>query len=151
MLTCSADWTVQVWDWRRDESPLFACRSQDLNDAVNDIEWSPHSSTIFSNVCDDGRVELWDLSISNIGPIITKKPEQRGSPGTMVRFCQEFPVLVTGNSQGVVDVYRLKNLNQELLTKDEHKKRLEKAVYPIERSGYHKGEDEEEEMEGVVD
>ncbi|OMJ85725.1 hypothetical protein SteCoe_12921 [Stentor coeruleus] len=172
MLTCSADWTVQVWDWRRDESPLFACRSQDLNDAVNDIEWSPHSSTIFSNVCDDGRVELWDLSVSNIGPIITKKPEQRGSPGTMVRFCQEFPVLVTGNSQGVVDVYRLKNLNQELLTKDEHKKRLEKAlknlnqelltkdehkkrlekaVYPIERSGYHKGEDEEEEMEGVVD
>lgn len=149
MLTCSADWTTQVWDWRREESPLFACRSQDLYDAVNDVEWSPHSSTIFSNVCDDGRVEIWDLDVSNISPIITRKPENRGDPSTMVRFCQEFPVLVTGNSKGIVDVYRLKNLNQELLTKDEHKKRLEKAVYPIERAGYHKGEDEEEEMEGV--
>jgi WD40 repeat protein len=149
MLTCSADWTIQVWDWRREESPLFACRSQDLYDAVNDIEWSPHSSTIFSNVCDDGRVEIWDLSVSNISPIITRKPETRSDPSTMVRFCQEFPVLVTGNSKGIVDVYRLKNLNQELLTKDEHKKRLEKAVYPIERAGYHKGEDEEEEMEGI--
>lgn len=148
MLTCSADWTIQVWDWRRDELPLFSCRSQDLHDAVNDIEWSPHSSTIFSCVCDDGRVEIWDLKESTIGPIITKKSESR-NPGTMVRFCQEFPVLVTGNSTGVVEVHRLKNLKIDLLTKDEHKKRLEKAVYPIERVGFK--EDEEEEMEGVVD
>jgi dynein intermediate chain 4, axonemal len=151
MLTCSADWTVQLWDWRRDETPLFSCRSQDLNDAVNDIEWSPNSSTIFSCVCDDGRVEIWDLDKGNIGPIITKKPEARGDPGTMVRFCQEFPVLVTGNSKGVVDVYRVKNLNQPLLTKDEHKKRLEKAVYPTDKDDKHKGDEEEEEMEGNVD
>ena len=150
MLTCSADWTIGVWDWRRDEAPLFSCRSQDLNDAVNDIEWSPHSSTIFSCVCDDGRVELWDLEATNLEPIITKKGEGRRDPGTMVKFCQEFPVLVTGNSKGVVEVYRLKNLKQALLTKDEHKKRLEKAVCPGEKAG-HRGEDEEEEMEGVVD
>ena len=151
MLTCSADWTVQVWDWRRDEVPLFSCRSQDLCDSVNDIEWSPHSSTIFSCVCDDGRVEIWDLSKSKTVPIITKKSKTRGDPGTMVKFCQEFPVLVTGNSKGIVDVYRLKNLEQEPLTKDEHRKRLEDAVSPKDREGYRKGEDEEEEMEGVVD
>ena len=124
-------------------------RSQDLYDAVNDIEWSPHSSTIFSNVCDDGRVEIWDLSVNVLAPVTSRKPETRSDPSTMVRFCQEFPVLVTGNSKGIVDVYRLKNLNSELLTKDEHKKRLEKAVYPMDRAGYHKGDDEEEEMEGL--
>ena len=69
----------------------------------------------------------------------------------MVKFCKEFPVLVTGNSKGVVDVYRLKNLNQELLTKDEHKKRLESAVYTSDKAGNRKGEDEEEELEGIVD
>ena len=140
-----------MWDWRREESPLFSYRSQDLYDSVNDIEWSPHSSTIFSCVCDDGRVELWDLSVNKIGPIITKKPGVRGDPATMVKFCKEFPVLVTGNSKGVVDVYRLKNLNQELLTKDEHKKRLESAVYTSDKAGNRKGEDEEEELEGIVD
>ena len=152
MLTCSADWTTQVWDWRREETPLYSCKSEDLFDAVNDIEWSPHSSTIFSCVCDDGRVELWDLEHDKIKPLITRKAgaQGRGDPGTMVRFCQEFPVLVTGNSKGVVEVYRLKNLKQPLQTKEEHKLRLEKALFPNEKER-RKGEDEEEEMEGVVD
>ena len=33
-----------------------------ITDQINDIEWSPNTSTIFSLVADDGRVELWDCS-----------------------------------------------------------------------------------------
>lgn len=147
MVSCSADWTVQVWNWRRDEVPLFACHSLDLTDAVNDIEWSPHSSTIFSSVCDDGRVEIWDLAVSNINPIYTKRDrERREAARTMVRFCKEFPVLVSGSVEGVVDVYRIKNLGGEATTVDEQKRRLEKAVYPTGKAGKDvMGEDDDEE------
>ncbi|CAG9331817.1 unnamed protein product [Blepharisma stoltei] len=149
MLTCSADWTVQIWDWRREENSIMTCQAQDLRDAVNDIEWSPHDSTIFSSVADDGRIELWDLSDSNTKPIVTRKPENRDSPRTMVRFCKEFPVLVSGNAAGVVDVLRLKYPERPLMTKEEQKKKLEKAVYPAGRAGKDgiAGDEDEEEME----
>ena len=97
MISCSADWTVQFWDWRRDESPIFSCHSTDLTDSVNDIEWSPHTSTIFASVCDDGRIEIWDLAVSNINPIFVRKSETREPSRSVVRFCKEYPVLVSGN------------------------------------------------------
>lgn len=149
MLTCSADWTVQLWDWRREESSIMTCQSQDLRDAVNDIEWSPHDSTVFSSVSDDGRIELWDLSDSNTKPIVTRKSELRESPRTMVRFCKEFPVLVSGNAAGVVDVLRLKYPDKTLMTKEEQKKKLEKAVYPGGRTGKDgiAADEDEEEIE----
>ena len=35
---------------------------------VNDIEWSPLCSTLFSSVGKDGRLELWDLKEQNKEP-----------------------------------------------------------------------------------
>ena len=57
-LTCSADWSCKLWNWRRD-SPLNSFQSLDLYDEVIDIEWSPNESTVFASVCKDGRLELW--------------------------------------------------------------------------------------------
>ena len=145
MLSCSDDWHVQVWDWRRDEEPLFSCHSLDLTGSVNDIEWSPNISSVFSSVCNDGRIEIWDLAVSNINPIYTKKSEEREAARTMVRFCEEYPVLVSGNTSGIVDVYRIMNLEGEVMTNDEQKKRLEKAAYPAGRVGKEGfGEDDDE-------
>tara|TARA_B110000305_G_C18841309_1_gene360262 strand:- start:321 stop:485 length:165 start_codon:yes stop_codon:yes gene_type:complete len=42
-----------------------------LRDQVNDIEWSPSTSSVFASVTNDGRVEVWDLKLDNLGPIIT--------------------------------------------------------------------------------
>ena len=61
-LTCSADWSCKLWNWRRD-SPLNHFQSLDLYDEVIDIEWSPNESTVFASVCKDGRLELWYISL----------------------------------------------------------------------------------------
>lgn len=57
-LTCSADWSCKLWNWRKD-SPLNSFQSLDIYDEVIDIEWSSNEATVFASVCKDGRVELW--------------------------------------------------------------------------------------------
>eukprot|EP00359_Climacostomum_virens_P008697 CAMPEP_0204920000 /NCGR_PEP_ID=MMETSP1397-20131031/17134_1 /ASSEMBLY_ACC=CAM_ASM_000891 /TAXON_ID=49980 /ORGANISM="Climacostomum Climacostomum virens, Strain Stock W-24" /LENGTH=800 /DNA_ID=CAMNT_0052093647 /DNA_START=997 /DNA_END=3396 /DNA_ORIENTATION=- len=146
MLTCSADWTAAVWNWRRDEVPALSIHSLDLQDSVNDIQWSPQSSTMFSLVANDGRIEIWDLAHSNITPTVMHKSDDL-TPRTMVRFCNDYPVLVSGNSRGVVEVYRLKNMDTPLMTMEEQKQRLERAVYPSGRGNREATEDQDEDEE----
>lgn len=72
-----------------------------------DIDWSPYCSTLFASVCKDGRMELWDLEKNNmIDPFTDIKKE--GLPSkTMVRFCQNAPVIATGDIDGDINCYRL--------------------------------------------
>jgi WD40 repeat protein len=131
MLSCSADWSVLVWNWKRDDPPALTCHSLDLKDAVTDIQWSPNTSTVFASAADDGRIEIWDLAVSNIDPIIVKhgNPEMK-IPRTMVRFNEFFPVLVSGNCDGDVEVYRLLNMEHGQMTMEEQRERLERVIYP---------------------
>lgn len=45
-LSCSADWTVKLFE----HSKPTAIMSFDLGQEVCDVQWSPHSSTVFSAV-----------------------------------------------------------------------------------------------------
>ncbi|CAM9678749.1 unnamed protein product [Chrysoparadoxa australica] len=72
LLSCSADWTVRLWDQRQTCS-LHVFHSVDLAAGVNDIAWSPTSSTIFASVAGDGRIELWDLTVSTLDPVVRVK------------------------------------------------------------------------------
>jgi len=70
-LTCSYDWTVKVWN-NKDQKEKLTCHDiQSLKDQVNDIEWSPDTSTVFASVANDGRVEIWDLSQDVLVPKLT--------------------------------------------------------------------------------
>ncbi|CAM9524581.1 unnamed protein product [Discosporangium mesarthrocarpum] len=69
-LSCSADWTVRLWE-QRQTTPLHTLRSVDLSDVVNDVAWSPTCSTVFASVAGDGRVELWDLRRSTLDPVVS--------------------------------------------------------------------------------
>ncbi|KAJ1638295.1 WD40-repeat-containing domain protein, partial [Pavlovales sp. CCMP2436] len=85
-LSCSADWTVRIWNTEGESSShprLFffffqgvdsdavdnydvCCREsiltlQSCMHQVNDVCWSPLSSTAFAAVTEDGRLDLWDL------------------------------------------------------------------------------------------
>jgi dynein intermediate chain 1 len=51
-ISCSADWTVRIWDHNNPNSIL----SFDLGNAVGDVAWSPYSSTVFAAVTSDGKV-----------------------------------------------------------------------------------------------
>jgi WD40 repeat protein len=68
---------------------LLECRSisdeHKLKAQVNDIMWSPITSSCFALVADDGRIEIWDLKIDPLAPVKIKFDEER-CPKTIVRF-----------------------------------------------------------------
>jgi len=74
ILSCSADWTIKLWNQKYEE-PVHSFHSNDLADVVHDICWSPHSSTVFGSVTADGRIELWDLHVSPLDPVVRYFPE----------------------------------------------------------------------------
>lgn len=72
-LTCSYDWTVRVWNHKEPigKQEKLICHEQYLQEQVNDVEWSPSTSSVFALVADDGRVEIWDLYLNNLEPKLT--------------------------------------------------------------------------------
>jgi WD40 repeat protein len=60
-ISCGADWVTRVW-LENTEKPVF--EFQNNKAAINDVVWSPHCSSVFGSVSDDGRLEIWDLSHS---------------------------------------------------------------------------------------
>jgi dynein intermediate chain 1, axonemal len=53
-ISCSADWTVKIWDHSQSQPIL----SFDLDNAVGDVCWSPYSSTVFAAVSSEGKVSM---------------------------------------------------------------------------------------------
>lgn len=51
-ISCSADWTVKIWD----HNLAHPVSSFDLGNAVGDVAWAPYSSTVFAAVTSDGKV-----------------------------------------------------------------------------------------------
>ena len=83
-------------------------------DEVNDIEWSPQCSTLFSSVGKDGRLELWDLKKNNmLDPFATDglSDGENAPSKTMTRFCNSANVIITGDVAGSVNVYRYLGFN----------------------------------------
>lgn len=66
-----------------------------------------------------------------LDPICTVKERNKKklAPKTMVRFCRGDPVLVTGDINGEIDVYRL-NRDETNLEFNEQRERVTKLLYP---------------------
>jgi len=199
-LSCSADWTVRLWDHQQTEA-LFAFQPSELSDVVRDVAWSPHHPEVFASVTGDGSIYIWDLARSLLEPILTvhmdpateevvinptgkdraglkkdnsdndennrnylnkdafkrqdssygetptsqraprgaaaaattgaKKglpPPRRPTQMTTVGFSETCPVLATGTSRGVVEVYRLSGMDMSVVSKEEGAKRLKAAL-----------------------
>ncbi|KAF4670515.1 WD repeat domain 78, partial [Perkinsus chesapeaki] len=114
-------------------TPLQSYQSMDLCDSVNDICWSPQNSTSFAAAMDDGRVELWDISRKPLDPIIVHYPAKdlgsnRWQRVTSVRFAENSPVIVAGDSTGRVEVMRLYGCEVPLMSAAEQQERLVRCV-----------------------
>ncbi|XP_070763038.1 dynein axonemal intermediate chain 4-like [Enoplosus armatus] len=105
-LSCSSDWTIQLWKQDR-FTPVLSFTSTQR--AVYAVRWSPNWSTIFAAI--NGRqVEVWDLNSSVLNPTIV----HHAAPGvkvTSLLFARGTDCVLVGDSDGQVTVYQLKNLS----------------------------------------
>lgn len=106
------------------DSPLLTFQS--ANDEVNDVQWSPNSSTIFSAATSGGAVEIWDMSISTLRPVASHTVA--GARMSCVLFAEDSPVVVAAGSTGSVAVLRLHNAVGLHDTLDQQNARLEQAL-----------------------
>lgn len=104
-LSCSSDWTIQLWKQDR-STPVLGFTSTQT--AVLDVMWSPKWATVFGAIT-EGRVEIWDLNSSILDPTIV----HLAAPGvkmTSLLFATQIDCVLVGDSDGQVSVYQLKNL-----------------------------------------
>ncbi|NXV92575.1 WDR78 protein, partial [Calonectris borealis] len=104
-LSCSADWSIILWH-RDSQTPILSFSSTTA--CVHDIMWSPKSAFIFA-AANESRVEIWDLSVSTLNPVISCFASPRVK-FTSVLFAENTDCLLVGDSQGEVSVFELQNL-----------------------------------------
>jgi dynein intermediate chain 1 len=113
-LSCSADWTVKLWEVNN-PTPIMTF---DLNTSIGDVAWSPFSSTVFATITYDGMVRLYDLSVDKHEPI-AKENLNRTARGTKdkdklkltkISFNPTEPILCVGDDKGIVSVLKLSNM-----------------------------------------
>ncbi|KFP98267.1 WD repeat-containing protein 78, partial [Leptosomus discolor] len=104
-LSCSADWSVILWH-QDSQTPVLTFSSTMA--FVHDIMWSPKSAFIFAAVNESG-VEIWDLSVSILNPVISHFANPRVK-FTAVLFAKNTDCLLVGDSKGEVSVFELQNL-----------------------------------------
>lgn len=126
-LTCSADWTMKLWS-QRSTKPVLSF--QNGRDYVTDIGWSPTHPCVFSAVSRDGRLEIWDLESSTLNPFIQHTNNTNSSLSTVL-FGHNSSTVLTGGTDGAINVYRIFGLNNQNIeaTTEQKAMQLEKAMY----------------------
>ncbi|KAM5268958.1 dynein axonemal intermediate chain 4 isoform 3-T3 [Hipposideros larvatus] len=104
-LSCSADWGVIIWQ-QENLKPFLSFYPTTY--VVYDVAWSPKSSYVFA-AANESRVEVWDLHISTLDPLIVKVANP-GIKFTTVLFTKHTDCLLVGDSDGQVAVYELRNM-----------------------------------------
>ncbi|XP_008829309.1 WD repeat-containing protein 78 isoform X1 [Nannospalax galili] len=104
-LSCSADWGVMMWH-QETFKPVLSFYPTTY--VVYDVAWSPKSSYIFA-AANESRVEIWDLQISTLDPLIVNVANP-GIKFTTVLFARQTDCLLVGDSDGQVAVYEVRNM-----------------------------------------
>jgi len=94
-LSCSADWTVKLWD----HNAKAAVMTWDLNNAVNDVAWAPFSATVFAAVTADSKVHVFDLAQNKHEPMCEQKVIRKKKL-THIAFNPKEPIIVVGDDNG---------------------------------------------------
>jgi WD40 repeat protein len=101
-ISCSADWTVKIWE----HTTRNAIMTFDLHTSIGDVVWAPYKSTVFACVTSDGWLKLFDLAASRHEPV----GEHRLSKTTKLShlaFNPRDPIIAVGDDRGVSTVLKL--------------------------------------------
>lgn len=120
-ISCSADWTVKIWDHTSCQCILHF----DLGNSVGDVCWSPFSSTVFAAVTTDGKVYVFDLSQNKREPLCAQKIVKRARL-TNAAFNVEDFILIVGDDRGGVHSLKL-SPNLRKTTHDEEREAVEEG------------------------
>jgi len=101
-ISCSADWTVKLWD----HNLKYPVMSFDLGNSVGDVAWAPYSSTVFAAVTSDGKVHVYDLAENKHEPLCEQKVVKRAKL-THVCFNNKDPIVMVGDDRGGVNSLKL--------------------------------------------
>ncbi|CAF1321001.1 unnamed protein product [Adineta steineri] len=102
--SCSADWTVKIWDINY-KDPLFV---YDLGSAVGDVNWAPYSSTVFAACTADGKVFVFDLNVNKYEPLTEQiVVQKKRTKLTHITFNQQFPIVLAGDDRGNITTLKL--------------------------------------------
>lgn len=125
-LSASSDWTVRLWSEEKQE-PLLVFQTG--KSAVNDVRWCPHNSTVFADVTDSGAVEVWDMAISTLRPVVGfAHPEGDEHKFISLLFSDNDPILVAATSNGSVCVFRHEGLLRKDQMQQQQVARLEETI-----------------------
>uniref|UniRef100_T1JEU0 Uncharacterized protein n=1 Tax=Strigamia maritima TaxID=126957 RepID=T1JEU0_STRMM len=103
-LTCSADWTVKLWDYKINR-PLFVF---DLNSSVADVAWAPYAATVFAACTSDGKVFVFDLHVNKYKAVCEQiVVQKKGTALSSISFNQLHPIIVAGDSKGFTTCLKL--------------------------------------------
>jgi len=125
LISCSYDWTVKIWNSKHNY-PVMNLHTNELSHQVNDIEWSGDTSTVFGDVADDGRIEIWDLARSAIQPIIINMEDK--APKKSIKFSDGGKIVAAGDSEGTIAVYRIYNMEHSPVSDEHQVKRLQGII-----------------------
>ncbi|XP_062586198.1 dynein axonemal intermediate chain 4-like isoform X3 [Saccostrea cucullata] len=146
-MSCSADWSIRLWHQERTQPILNFFSS---TKSVYDVVWSPKSSTVFACV-NEGAVEVWDLSISTLDPIITNNPTS-GAKKTSVSFSKNSDCILVGDSKGELTVYQLRSMPEPPANQEDALRNVIKASLASQlQQDLKKKEEEAKELEQEID
>lgn len=94
-LSCSADWTVKLWE-KGSSRPLLTF---DLGNSVGDVAWAPYSSTVFAAVTSDGKVHVFDLKENKNEPLCAQQVVKAAKLNRIV-FNPRAPIILVGDTRG---------------------------------------------------
>ena len=90
---------------------------------MNDVQWSPTNSTAFASATKDGRIEVWDMKMSTLKPVVCLDVEDVSL--NCLLFNSESPVIAVGTDKGSVKIFRLYNIEDREKRREEQIERLQ--------------------------
>ncbi|KAJ3325316.1 cytoplasmic dynein with WD40 domain [Boothiomyces sp. JEL0866] len=124
LISCSADWTVKIWD-HSEAKPILTF---DLNGSVGDVAWSPYSSTVFAAVTAEGKAFVFDLSVNKYAPMCEQMIVRKAKL-THISFNPFDPILLVGDDRGQVVSLKLSpNLRKKSGSAEEEAEKLQTVI-----------------------